>query len=128
MVVSTRRKSGKVKEVNYAEDEVDDDTLIDSIDPAPHERSGNQSNPERTAHTSLVPEIEATSVKDFQLQEGSEDAEDYELSHGKKRKPRKPVPSATKGKRKGKARKLDTLFDKLPIEVVYNVGHRSFSW
>lgn len=71
----------------------------------------------------------------------SEDEYEYELSHGKKRKPRKPVTPAPKGKRKGKARKLDNvklstevearrldnLFDKLPTEVIYIVSCFSFS-
>ncbi|KAG8898154.1 hypothetical protein FRC01_011004, partial [Tulasnella sp. 417] len=94
MVVSTRRKSGKLKEVNYAEDGMGDDAASDGMESTPH---------------------------NSQHQEDSDGSEDYEFSHGKKRKPRKPVVSTTPGKRKGKARKLDTLFDKLPIEVVYNI-------
>ncbi|KAG8921555.1 hypothetical protein FRC00_008492 [Tulasnella sp. 408] len=91
MVVSTRRKTGKVKVVNYAEAEVEDDNPSHDIKPTPR----------------------------------SEEEDEYELSHGKKRKPRKPVTPTAKGKRKGKARRLDTLFDKLPTEVVYTVGYFS---
>ncbi|KAG9029668.1 hypothetical protein FS837_003486 [Tulasnella sp. UAMH 9824] len=87
MVVPTQRKSGKVKEANHMENEVED----------------------------------------------LEDENEYELSHGTKPEPREPVAPAMKGKRKGKARKpdklppdveagrLDTFFDKLPTEVIYNI-------
>ncbi|KAG8942875.1 hypothetical protein FRC04_003450 [Tulasnella sp. 424] len=49
-----------------------------------------------------------------------EHEEDYELSQGKKRVARNPAGEPTKGKGKAKA-KFDTLFDKLPTDVLYKI-------
>ncbi|KAG9042933.1 hypothetical protein FS837_010217 [Tulasnella sp. UAMH 9824] len=121
MVVSTRRKTGKVKEVKYAEDKEEDDTPSHDIEPTPHQHPGDEGSLSKETGPELGLEIGSSSVNKFQRQEGSENEDEYGISHGKKRKPRKPATPSTKGKRTGKARRLDTLFDKLPTEVVYTI-------
>ncbi|KAG8896321.1 hypothetical protein FRC01_011883 [Tulasnella sp. 417] len=117
MVVTTRRTAGKGKVVKYEEQDSDDDVQMTDLPPtSPKAEIDAQEPPMKKLRTGNDASSPTPSRQDHQL---SEAEDDYEASTSKKRKLRKSA-AVTKGKGKGKAKaQLDTLFDKLPTDVVY---------
>ncbi|KAG8896285.1 hypothetical protein FRC01_011904 [Tulasnella sp. 417] len=119
MVVTTRRTAGKGKVVKYEEQDSDDDVQMTDLPPAsPKAEIDAQEPPMKKLRTGSDASSPTPSRQDLQV---SEAEDDYEASTSKKRKLRKSA-AVTKGKGKGKAKaQLDTLFDKLPTDVVYMI-------
>ncbi|KAG8940777.1 hypothetical protein FRC04_005046 [Tulasnella sp. 424] len=120
-MVVTRGKSGKAKIVDYAEEDVEVDSAKDNMQPMTANISMNDEPPRKKLRTNLGSKAVTTAAENFQPKHEDMDEEDYELPHGKKRVLHKSASSSRKGKGKPKPR-LDTIFDKLPTEVVYKVG------
>ncbi|KAG8914239.1 hypothetical protein FRC00_000286 [Tulasnella sp. 408] len=152
MVVRARATTGKRKAVTYEEQDWDDDVQMNDASPPPPELDGHEPKMKklRTGMDSSSPippqhEVQGTprgselrktyplrcpktQVLTITLWKALESDVDYKSSSNEKRKPRE---SATDPRSEGEEQAmapLQTLFDKLPTDLVYmNKPHASFT-
>ncbi|KAG8965768.1 hypothetical protein FRC05_003027 [Tulasnella sp. 425] len=123
MAVATRMKTGKGTRVKYEKQDSDDDAQMDDVQiTTPKVEVDTEEPPRKKLRTELRSPSPSTPAADAKSAEDPESDDDYRISQSKKQKPRKSSSSTSKAKGKGKAKaQLDTLFDKLPTDVVYMI-------
>lgn len=109
--------------MKYEKQDSDDDAQMGDVQiTTPKAEVDTEEPPRKKLRTELGSPSPASPLVEAKSPEDPESGDDYEILQSKKRKPRKSSSSSSKAKGKGKAKaQLDTLFDKLPTDVVYTI-------